>query len=92
MAYYDPAKQKYVTEPPKPKKARTCPICKSDRESTKKLIPLSTVDGTPAGTGPCPDDWHNTEKADGRIGSGSRSVDANRSNPTTGITPFQRKN
>jgi hypothetical protein len=74
---FDPGRQTFISTETV-KKAKSCPVCGSDRETTRKIIPLSTPDGTAAGSGPCPDAWHSIERSDGRIGGASVTPSATR--------------
>lgn len=64
---HEPGQGRYVQTAAKQKKARECPSCGSDRETTRK--PMATLSGRPAGF--CKDAWHDVEKSDGRIGTSS---------------------
>jgi hypothetical protein len=64
---------------PLEKKADLCPICGSDRKTTRITVGFTTADGQPAGSGPCPNSWHDIQQSDGRIGGGTRTPSPTRS-------------
>jgi hypothetical protein len=58
---------------PLEKKADLCPVCGSDRKTTR----ITVTDGQR--TVPCPDSWHTIQQSDGRIGGGTRTPSPTRS-------------